>query len=150
MALDKKLAKEESKPKAMSPDEIDLRIGVLMGQRLLEDGGFNVIEKALEQSKDPSQVIGQFLMQLGQQLMESMPEDVKLSPAILLARGGWLEQMSDYIKEQTGASEAIMDKAEIYVASTAQKMAAARNQQQQAQAPATQEQAAPMPLEGAM
>lgn len=106
-------------------DELDLKIAVMLGERLLEEGGFDVIEKALG-SSDPGQVIGQFLMQMGQQMMESMPDGITLSPKILLAKGGWVEQISDYIQEKGVAKKAIMDKAEIYVASTSQKMAQAK------------------------
>lgn len=107
-------------------DELDLKIAVLLGQHLLQDGGFDVIDKAVKSSKDPGQVIGQFLMQMGQQMMESMPDDIKLSPKILLARGGWVEQISDYIQEKAHVKKEIMDKAEIYIASTAQHMAQAK------------------------
>lgn len=127
-------------------EELDLKIAVLMGERLLENGGFDVIEKAVAQSKDPSQVIGQFLMQMGTQLFESMPDDVALSPSILLARGGWVEQMSDFIQEELGVKQDVMDRAEIYVATTAQQMA----QQQAAPAGAPPQEAAPQPAGPAM
>lgn len=123
---------EQAAPEGMAltdEEETDLKIAVLMTHRLLQDGGFDVIEKAVDSSKDPGQVIGQFLMQLGQQLHESMPDDMKLSPKIMLARGGWLEQISDYIQEEEGVKKEVMDKAEIYVASTASQMAQAKQQQ---------------------
>lgn len=110
-------------------EEMDLKIAVLMTERLLQDGGFDVIQKAMDSSKDPSQVIGQFLMQLGQQLHESMPDGMQLSPKIMLCQGGWVEQVSDYIQEETDVKKAVMDKAEIYVASTASQMAQQKQQQ---------------------
>jgi hypothetical protein len=119
-----------------SPDEeLDLKIAVMMGERLLEDGGFDVIDRAVASSKDPGQVIGQFIMQMGQQLFEGMPDDMKLSPSIMLADGGWVEQISDYIQKQAGVKKEIMDKAEIYVASTAQQMAQGKQQQGDPNAP---------------
>ncbi len=114
-------------------DALDLQIAVLLGTRLLEDGGFDVIARAEQHSSDAGQVIGQFLMQLAQQMMESLPDGVTLSPTILLAKGGWLEQMSDYIQSHGHVPKKIMDKAEIYVASTSQQMA--QNQQQQQSQP---------------
>jgi hypothetical protein len=167
MALESKLnspQKDSSPSQKMTEEELDLQIAVLFGRRLLEDGGFRVIEKAAASSRDPGQVIGQFLMQMGQQMMESLPEDVQLSPTILLAEGGWVEQMSDYIQENLGIKREIMDRAEIYVASTAQQMAEAHQSQASgllqasaaapysaaptAEAPAIK--AAPTSLEGAM
>lgn len=112
-------------------EELDLKIAVLMGENLLQKGGFDVIDKAVSQSSDPSQVIGQFMMQLGQQLMENMPDDIQLSPKILLAKHGWVEQISDYIQSEAHVPKKVMDKAEIYVASTASQMAQAKQQQGQ-------------------
>lgn len=120
------------KKKAESGDDLDLKIAVMLAQNMLEEGGFDVIEKALAGSSDPAQVIGQFLMQLGQQLLENMPEGMEINPGILLARGGWLEQISDYIQEELDVKAGVMDKAEIYVASTAQQMAESKQQPQQA------------------
>lgn len=132
MALDEKMRKgqQENDPAALNDEEeMDLKIAVLMGERLLNEGGYDVIEKAVDQSSDPGQVIGQFIMQLGQQLHETMPDDMQLSPKIMLAHGGWLEQISDIIQEQAHVKKSVMDKAEIYVASTAHQMAQAKQQQ---------------------
>ncbi len=131
MALEQQMASQEPKDEY----DTDLKIAVLMGERLLEEGGFDVIEKASASSKDPGQVIGQFLMQMGQQLMENMPEGVTLSPEIMLAPGGWVEQMSDFIQSEVGVKKDVMDKAEIYVASTAQQMAQGKQQQGSPEAP---------------
>lgn len=150
MALEQKMTQESQQPEGVpltKEDETDLKVAVLMAKDLLDKGGFDVIDKAVDTSKDPGQVIGQFLMQMGQQLHESMPEDMKFSPKIMLARGGWLEQVSDYIQEEGGVSKDVMDKAEIYVASTASQMA----QQKQQQSGGTIEgvQAPPVPAPGA-
>lgn len=156
MALEKELMNEA--PAEQGGDEdTDLEIGVLIAKHLLEDGGFDVIDKAVESSSDPGQVVGQFLMQLGTQMFENMPEGVTLSPKIMLARGGWLEQVSDFIQEQLGVKKEIMDKAEIYVASTAQQMAQSKQQQGDPNAPPVAPGASaappqpapqPMPMEG--
>jgi hypothetical protein len=129
MALEEKIVGQPPNPKGTpltDEEELDLKIGVMMAEQMLNKGGFDVIETAVDQSKDPGQVIGQFIMQLGQQLMESMPDDMKLSPKILLCRGGWVEQISDYIQAEAGVKKEVMDKAEIYVASTASQMAQAK------------------------
>lgn len=132
MALDERMTKEAPEQEGIAltdEEEQDLKIAVLMGERLLEHGGFDVIEKAVASSSDPGQVIGQFLMQMGQQLHESMPDDMKLSPKIMLAQDGWVEQISDFIQEEGLANKDVMDKAEIYIASTAQQMAQSKQQQ---------------------
>ena len=110
-------------------EEQDLKIGVMLAQNLLDKGGADTLLKAIDGSKDPGTLAGQFLLQMGQQMMENMPEDAQLSPKILLTEGGWLEQISDYLQEQYEVPKKVMDAAEIYVASTAQQMA--QNKQQQ-------------------
>jgi hypothetical protein len=105
-------------------EQKDLRLGVLLAEELIDSGGIDVITQAVEQSRDPAQVIGQFLMQLAAQLDESLPEQAKLSKKIYLVRGGWVEQISDYLQEEYGISREVMDRAEIYIGTTAQEMAA--------------------------
>lgn len=150
MALDKKLAEPATSSK-LSSDELDLKIAVLMAEDMIAKGGYEqVIAPALKSSRDPGQVIGQFLMQLGQQIIEDMPDDMQLTPKILLAQGGWVEQVSDLLQDKYSVKKEIMDKAEIYVASTAQQMAQSRGGNP-AQAPMPQEQPAPQeqPMEQA-
>lgn len=162
MALEEQLAQDPQQPQGeeqqlerLSEDEEkDLRIAVLLTERLLEDGGYDVIDKALRTSKDPAQVIGQFLLQLIKKLDESMPNEAKLSKRIWLCKGGWLEQVMDEIIDEFGLDYAVSDKAEVYVASMAQKLAkagkagagAAPQPQDAAQLP--QQAPAPMPQAG--
>lgn len=129
MALEDKMKKapaEDDTPEGMTrlsdEDEMSLDIAVLLGKKLVDEGGAEVLQAA-ETSSDPGQVVGQFLMQLGSQLAEKMPPEVQLPPTIFLAKGGWLEQMSDFLQEEYDMPREIMDRAEIYVASTAQQMA---------------------------
>ena len=143
MALEEKLTKK-AKP---SGEELDLKIAVLIAQDLIDKGGIEPIEAAVKSSSNPGQVIGQFMMQLAQQLMESMPAGMELSPSIMLIPGGWVEQVSDYLQEEYGIKKDIMDKAEVYVGSTAQQMTEAR-QAPQGQEPAPQDPAAQAPPEG--
>lgn len=146
MALEEEMMEEEEVQgvegeRVMDEDEeMSLEIAVLLGKHLIEDGdGASIIESA-KKSSDPGQVIGQFLLQLGSQMAEQMPGDIELPPSIFLAKGGWLEQMSDFIEEEYDVSRKIMDRAEIYVATTGQQMAQA--QAQKAQAPQMQGMAA--------
>jgi hypothetical protein len=137
MALEEKLKQEqpeESMGNMTDDEEQDLEIAVLLGKRLIADGGSEVIAAA-QKSSDPAQVIGQFLMQLGSQLVEKMPEEMKPSPKLVLASGGWLEQMSDFLQEEYDVSREVADRAEIYVASSAKSMADAKQQGAGAGAP---------------
>lgn len=133
MALDEKLAKEKApqEERLTDEEEDDLRVMVSLAKNMIDEGGIQVIDKAMD-SKDPGQIIGQFLMQLGSQIGEQLPFDI--SPRIMLAQGGWLEEVSDYLQDEYDIPRKDMDRAEIFVAQAAQGMA--QNQQQQAAAPA--------------
>lgn len=113
-------------------EEQDLAIGVLLGERFLQEGGFDVISEALKGSSDPSQPIGQFFITLIKKLMEDMPADVQLSPRIFLAKNGWVEQMMDMVIDELKIDIKIADKAEIYIADTISQMASQSAQQQAA------------------
>lgn len=122
---------QESQPnnRLSDEEETDLKIAVLLAERLIDDGGIKVIDDAVKTSNDPGQVIGQFLMQMVSQLNEKLPKEVQLSKRIYFAQGGWVEQISDYLQEQYGIDKKIMDRAEIYIATAAQKMAQGQKQQ---------------------
>ena len=129
-------------------EEDDLELAVLTTERLLEDGGYEVIEQALATSKDPSQVIGQFMIQLIQKLNEQFINENQLSRRIWLCKGGWLEQAMDMVIDEFGLDYAVSDKAEVYVADTITKMAqagqAAGPVPQPGQAPAAMPQGVPV------
>ena len=129
MALDEQMAQQE--PERLGKEEEDeLRIMVNLAENMIDEGGADIIDQAME-SKDPGTIIGQFIMQLGSQLGEKLPFEI--SPRIMLAEGGWVEQISDYLQEQYDVPKKVMDRAEIFVGSSAQNMA-----QQQQQQPAPQ------------
>lgn len=85
-------------------EELDLEIAVKMGQRLMKDaGGLKAIEQAMSGSGDPVQAISKFLVQLIVQIKEAVEsQGVELSPNIVLAKGGWVEQMLDVIEGELG------------------------------------------------
>lgn len=133
MALEDKMSETGAPDQALSKDEKDdLAIMLTLSKNLIDDGGYEIIEQA-QNSKDPAVVIGQFLMQLSEQLAEQLPFDP--SPRILLAEDGWVEQISDYIQEEYQVPKKIMDRAEIFIASSAEQMVQAEQQpaQQEAQ-----------------
>lgn len=131
-----------NQPQTLAKEEEDqLSIILNLSKNLIDDGGFEVIEQALS-SKDPGQIIGQFLFQMIAQMSEKLPFEP--SPNIFFAYGGWVEQISDYLQEEYGVDKAIMDRAEEYIAVAAQQMA--QGQQVAAQSP----QQSVMPQQGGM
>ena len=139
MALEDQLQEQQSPQEMTEDQEQDLSIAVNIAKNLIDDGGWDIIEQALA-SKDPGQVIGQFLMQLVAQMTENLPEEVDIDPAIYLAIGGWVEQISDYLQEEYDVPKEVMDRAEMYIGTASQQMLQGQQQQQ-----AQMEQAAPMP-----
>lgn len=132
----------------LSPEEEDdLAIAVSLAQNMIDDGGVQVIQEAMQGSNAPGQVIGDFLMQLAAQMSEGMPQEASLSPRVFLAEGGWVEQISDYLQEQYDVPQDVMDEAEIYIGTQSMSMANGAVQEQPPQPAAP----APQPgLEGAM
>ena len=139
MALEDQLQTQQSPQEMTEDQEQDLSIAVNIAKNLIDDGGWELIEQALE-SNDPGQIIGQFLMQLVAQMTENLPEEVDIDPAIYLAIGGWVEQISDYLQEEYDVPKEVMDRAEMYIGTASQQMLQGQQQQQ-----SQMEQAAPMP-----
>lgn len=82
------------------PDE-DVELLVRTAIKLLnEGGGVDVIKQALNSSQDPGQVVGQFMGQLIMQMGENMIEQLQIDPRAFLAKGGFLEEILDYLEEQ--------------------------------------------------
>ena len=145
MALDEQMVQQQEQSLLSDEEERDLEISVMLAENLIDEGGWQVIQQA-EQSSDPAVVVGQFLIQLGAQLGESLPFEI--SPRIMLAEGGWLEQVSDYLQEEYGVPKQVMDRAEIFIASSAQAMAQQQQQGVPQQAQPTAPAAPVMPQEG--
>lgn len=155
MALEDEIkTKEKSNKKDKSDDremltdeeEQELTIIVALSKNLIDDGGIEVIQQAMG-SSDPAQVIGQFMMQLLSQLADALRNVMEFSPRIVLNEGGWVEQISDYLQEEYNIPVNIMDRAEIYIGTTAHGMAqtanAQANGQQPMAAPTAPQEAAP-------
>lgn len=143
MALEEQVAGQGER--LSGEEEQDLAIAVNMAMDLIDDDGWQVVQQA-EQSKDPAVIIGQFLMQLGAQLGEQLP--FPISPRIMLAEGGWVEQVSDYLQEEYDVPKDVMDRAEIFVGSSAQQMAQAQQQGAPQGVPPEQAPQPAMPQEG--
>lgn len=136
---------EEELSELTSEEEVDLRIAVNIAEDLIDQGGYDVIQQAMDTSNDPAQVIGQFIIQMGMQMMQELPQEIVISRRIFLAEGGWVEQIMDYLQEEYDVPKDVTDRAEVYVATTVQQMA---QQEQQPQAAPEQQVAAPSMPQG--
>ena len=91
----------------------DVEMAVLMGIEILnEGGGLELIKKAIDQSQDPAQVVGQFMSQIIAQLAESLAREYNIDPGIFLAKDGFLDYILNYIEQKLGYPEEFSD--EIY------------------------------------
>src|SRR5690606_1098238 len=77
----------------------------LLGVDMMEQGGLDVLRKAVQQSSDPILVISQFLVQLVGQLSEVLAEETNFDPRVMLARGGFVDNITDYIVEKLNLEE---------------------------------------------
>ena len=94
-------------------EEQDLRIVSMIADKMLDGGGMDVIHKAVDQSRDPAQVIGAFIAQLVAHVHESMPKELSISPRIYFAQGGLVEHIGDDLVRENIDSK-IVDDAEVY------------------------------------
>jgi len=90
--------KQEAQTEVSGDDvEIVTRMGI---QLLMDGGGIDIIEKAIRQSKEPALVIGQFFAQLIGQLAEKLGGQIDLDPRVFLAKGGFLENMLNFVEKK--------------------------------------------------
>lgn len=91
------------------PDD-DIELLVRTGIKIMKDmGGMQLIDEAINTSNDPVQAIGQFLGQLVMRLGEDVAQELDLDPRALFAKGGFLEEMLNYIEDQLGLPEEFSD-----------------------------------------
>lgn len=84
-------------------DATDQQMLVKMGVDILEQGkGIDIIKTALEGSKDPAQVVGQVMSQVLMALAEQTVQELGVNPKVFLAKGGWLNDMLDYLEGKLG------------------------------------------------
>ena len=138
--LDKSAPPEEQKTKQVS--DKDVEIAVRMTVQLLSQGkGLDVVKKALSESQDPAQVVGQFLSQIASKLAEKLQQEYNIDPAIFLAKNGWLEQILDYIEKKLDLPSDFSD--EVYAQTLEVIKAAASGPTPEEQAQQAQMQPAP-------
>lgn len=98
--LDQAPAEEQATERQKyDPDHVE--VAVRMGVKILRDGGgLKMIAEALNQSKDPAQVIGQFLAQLVGKLAEQLRDQFNIDPGLFVAENGFLDNILNYIEQQ--------------------------------------------------
>lgn len=128
-------------------EEMDLEITVRIAERLLSQGGYEVLAQAVEQSADPAQVMGTFLAQMMMQLHEGLPPEMEVSGNVYLAEGGWLDLVGDLIEETLGVEHQLIEDAKIYAAEDSMAAGTEPPPQEQAGAP-QQMPAQPGPMMG--
>lgn len=106
MALD---SMNPNTAKGLNPKQ-QVELAVRMTVKMLDEGGgLNVIADALKQSRDPAQVVGQFLAQIVGQLAEQLQKEFNVDPSIFLTKGGWLDIILDYIEAELGLPSEFSD-----------------------------------------
>lgn len=92
---------EESKGTKVDAQDVELAVRLTI-QMLNEGGALDIIRQAINQSKDPAQVIGQLLANIAGKLAEKLRDEYQIDPRIFLAKDGWLEKVLDYIEQKLG------------------------------------------------
>ena len=90
----------DKQPKEAKSKNSDSELVSMMGMAMLDNGGMQVIEKALQGSEDPGQVFGNFMAQLIGQIAEFGQSNLGIDPGIFLQEDGFLDQMLGYIERK--------------------------------------------------
>jgi hypothetical protein len=67
---------------------------------MLDSGGLQEIQKALQGSQDPGQVTGAFLAQLMGRMAEMTSSEMGIDPKVYLKKNGFLDQILGYIERK--------------------------------------------------
>lgn len=134
--LDSNSEKKGTKNKDMDPAELVS----MMGMAMLDSGGLDTIQAALQESQDPGQVVGQFIAQMMAQMAEFTRDSMGIDPAVYGASGGFIEQILDYIERKLQLPSEFSDQVYGEVLEIVKAGAAAESNQQQAGPPAPQPQ----------
>ena len=135
VALDRAMPDPEVEQQAMNEVEVDPDLVdtlYLMSVDMIKESG--VLEKlgpALQQSADPAQVVGQFLVQLIGHLADVASEQFNFDPRVFLARDGWLDRTLEFIEDELGLPEEFSDQVKDTVLEMIKALAQGEKQPQQ-------------------
>jgi hypothetical protein len=99
-SLDQEAPRKESKKdvgKAVPPDA---KLVSMMGMAMLDKGGLQAIEQALNTSEDPGQVVGQFVAQMAGRLAEYTASEMGINPAVYAQPNGFVDQILNHIERK--------------------------------------------------
>jgi hypothetical protein len=102
------MASLDNKTKETAGELNEAEMVSMMGMALLDNGGLAEIDKALQSSQDPPQVVGAFMTQLIGQMAE-MTTQMGISPNVYLEKGGFLDQTLAYIERKLGLPKEFSD-----------------------------------------
>lgn len=102
-SLDGSMQEDPAQEKQSSDRDVegaDLKIALALGKKTMKEaGGLQALQQGIQSSKDPTQVVSKFLVQLIMKIKDSLQQQgVELSPSIVLSADGWLVQMIDFIE----------------------------------------------------
>lgn len=126
------MASLDNKKKVKSEVSDDSQLVSMMGMAMLDNGGLQTIQQALQSSQDPGQVVGQFLAQLIGQMAEFTAATLQIDPAVYTEPNGFLDQILDYIERKLQLPPEFSD--QVY-GDTLEVIKAAAANPQQTQAP---------------
>ena len=107
--LDEDMDEREDMEDAEDEGNSDSELVSMMGMAMLNNGGLKVIEDALRGSQEPGQVVGNFLAQLTGQIAQFGQENLGIDPSIFLQKGGFIDQLLDYIERKLGLPREFSD-----------------------------------------
>jgi hypothetical protein len=124
----------------------DAKLVSMMGMAMLDKGGLQTIEQALNTSQDPVQVVAQFVAQMAGRLAEYTAKEMGIDPAVYAKPNGFLDQILNYIEKKLGLPEEFSD--QVYGETLEVMKAAAASPQQAGPAQAGPPGAPPGPAGG--
>lgn len=101
---------EEQLYKQVPVDEEQVELVTRLAVKMLREGNvLPTLKRAIDQSADPAQVVGQFIVQLIAALAENLSSEMTLDPRIFLVQDGFLDHILDYIEDQLSYPEEFSD-----------------------------------------
>lgn len=98
----------DSKNVKIDSDSVELLTRMTI-KLLTEGGALDLIRQAINESKDPAQVIGSLLTQVMGQMGEQMANELEVDPRAFLVKNGALEHVLDWIEKKLGLPQEFSD-----------------------------------------
>jgi hypothetical protein len=99
-SLDQETPRKESTKDTGKAVHPDAKLVSMMGMSMLDKGGLQAIEQALNTSEDPGQVVGQFVAQMAGRLAEYTATEMGINPAVYAQPNGFVDQILNHIERK--------------------------------------------------